>query len=108
MTEVKAEIVGDKGQYVKVDDMTFPNAHGTRISEVEWTLRHAPDQITRGDQLLAASVIAAYRELVIFKTAKERNYVCSAIKYTGAVTGGKLSQGNASEGIRRLLREEKR
>ena len=72
--------------------MSFPNAHGSRINDVEWSLRYAPDTLTREDHLLAASIIAAYKELVIFKTNKERNYVCSAIKYTGPVTAEKLAK----------------
>lgn len=69
------------GTYVKVGtDMTFPNPSSDRLEDIEWRMRHAKQSVTDGDLVLAASVMAAYREIVLNKTVKNRNAVCSAIK----------------------------
>lgn len=97
MSEVKvrATLIGDQGQYTKVDDMVFPNPHSEKMSDLEWRLRYAPDSIGRGDQLYLASIVDSYREIVIRKTAKDRNHVCSAIKFTGAIPNHRLdSEGS--------------
>jgi len=47
---------------------------------VEWKLRHAPDTLTRADQLLAASVMSAYGYMIIDMTQKRRNAVCREIR----------------------------
>lgn len=49
------------GLYAHFDDMTWP-APGEELSEVEWHLRYGG--VTRSDLVVAASVIAAYRELI--------------------------------------------
>ena len=56
------------------DDMTWPTA-GHENGDREWRLRHAPERVTREDQLYAASVLAAYRELVRCPEAKRRAIV---------------------------------
>lgn len=86
----RAKILGDQGQYAKVEDMSFPNPHSAKMSDLDWRLRHAPESISRGDQVYMASIISAYREIVLFKTAKDRQHVCSAIKWTGSTAEHKL------------------
>lgn len=69
------------GTYISVDNqMTFPNPVSENIAEVEWKMRHAPDRVTRGDMLLAASVIDAYKEVVARKSQVSRNKCCAAMK----------------------------
>ncbi|WAY18422.1 hypothetical protein OF855_24605 [Mycolicibacterium fortuitum] len=47
---------------------------------VGWKLTHAPQHLTREDQLYAASVIQAYAYLVCEMTAKDRQSVVSEIR----------------------------
>lgn len=69
------------GAFIKVGtDMTFPNPSSDRIADIEWRMRHAKESITEGDLVLAASVLSAYKEIVMHKTVKSRNEVCTAIK----------------------------
>jgi len=65
-------------RYVQIEDMNWPDI-GTPTTDIAWKLNHAPDSLTREDQLVAASVICAYRELVN-GTQKKRNMVCKALK----------------------------
>lgn len=70
-----------QGTYVKVgNDMAFPNPEAERLSDIEWRFRHARESVTADDLLTAASVMSAYKELVLHKTQKDRNAVCSAIQ----------------------------
>jgi hypothetical protein len=50
------------------DDMTWPLANDA-IGDVEWVLRYAPE-VSGTDRFIAASVLAAYRELVHCPRAK--------------------------------------
>lgn len=59
-------------------EMTWPS-YNEAVSEVEWKLRHAPESMTRSDQLTAASVIAAYMQM-IGDTQKKRNAVCKSLR----------------------------
>lgn len=43
-----------------------------RADAVEWKLRHAPEQLTASDRMVAASILAAYRELLFKPAAKQR------------------------------------
>lgn len=99
MSEVKvcATLIGYQGQYTKVDDMVFPNPHSEKMSDLEWRLRYAPDSIGRGDQLYLASIVEAYREIVMRKTVKDRNHVCSAIKWTGSIANHKLDSDGSGK-----------
>lgn len=66
--------------YIKVGpDMVWPNPSSDRLSNIEWRMRHAQDSLSVGDLMLAASVIDAYKELVLRKPQNNRNAVCSAI-----------------------------
>ena len=47
-------------KYVAFEGMTWPTAE----EETEWRLRHAPESVTREDQLYAASIISAYRQMI--------------------------------------------
>lgn len=66
MTDIKTT---DDGAYVFFDGMTWP-VPGARLSDAEHRLRHR--EATREDVLLAASVVAAYRQLVTDTEAKRR------------------------------------
>ena len=54
---------------------------------LEWRLRHAPESITRGDQLHLASIVSAYRELLRC-TEKRRREVVRGMKATVNGDGG--------------------
>ena len=76
---LEAKLINDSG-YVQVDNqMTFPNPHNEKVNNIEWKMRYAPEKISRGEMLVAASVFSAYRELVVHKNQRDRNQVCSAI-----------------------------
>jgi hypothetical protein len=75
-------------------DMTWP--HPGDLAEVEWTLRYgAPD---RSHGLIAASYIAAYRELV-WMTQQQRNERVSALRAAdrGAQTASEPSEKDGSQ-----------
>lgn len=48
--------------YLFFEGMTWPNPQ--HAGDLEWKLRYAEKHVTRGEQLTAASILAAYRELV--------------------------------------------
>lgn len=76
---LEAKLVNKSG-YVWVDNqMTFPNPHDEKVNNIEWKMRYAPETITRGEMLIAASVLSSYRELIVHKNQHDRNQVCSAI-----------------------------
>lgn len=59
------------------DDMSWPRA-GESCRELEWRLRYHKDELfdlTREDELIAASVLAAYHELVHCPRAKREAVV---------------------------------
>lgn len=37
---------------------------GEAMNELDWRLRHDNERLTRNDQVMAASIISAYRELI--------------------------------------------
>lgn len=45
------------------DGMCWP-LPGERCDDIEWKLRYASDSMTREDQLLAASILSAYRQMI--------------------------------------------
>lgn len=51
------------GAYASFDEMCWP-VPGERAGEVEWRLRYTPEALSRADQLLAASIISSYRQMV--------------------------------------------
>lgn len=61
-----------------IGDMHWPRA-GNRCGDIEWKMRHAPDSLTSSDLLVAASILAAYREL-IFCTREKRQAVVAALR----------------------------
>jgi hypothetical protein len=70
----------NKNTSVCVDEqMAFPNPHNAKVNDIEWKMRYSPTSISKGEMLIAASVLSAYRELVVHKTHRDRNLVCSAI-----------------------------
>ena len=56
------------------DGMTWPTA-GKANGELEWRLRHAPETLLAEDLMSAASVLAAYQELVCCPETKRRAVV---------------------------------
>lgn len=65
-------------------EMTWP-APGERLSDLEWRLRYAPNSLAREDQLVLASVVAAYAQM-IGDPARKRNAVVAEIR--GALKRG--------------------
>ena len=62
--------------YLKIKDMMWP-APCARMDEIEWRLRYG--QPTHVDQMGAASIIAAYRQMVSDPQTK-RNMVISELR----------------------------
>ena len=67
--EVKHERSGPS--WAAFNDMTWPRA-GNYGGDVEWRLRHAREHVTPSDMVVAASILAAYRELVHCPERKRR------------------------------------
>ena len=65
-------------QYTIFDEMSWPFPQCEQDG-LQWRLRYAPETITRSDKLTIASIMCAYSAL-IFKTQKDRNYICNKIK----------------------------
>lgn len=61
------------------DEMSWPVASAPEAIDAEWKLRHAPETVTRADQLRAASIMSAYREL-IGKPERARAKVIRALR----------------------------
>lgn len=52
-------------RYRKLPDETvWPTPGDDPDGGLEWRLRYAPESLTRQDQLVLASIVAAYRELL--------------------------------------------
>lgn len=69
--------------YIKLSDGSSwprPALEGDDNVSVEWKLRHAPDQVTREDMLVAASIISAYGYLTVDSTRNKRDLVCREIR----------------------------
>lgn len=60
--------------HVTIDDTAWPLPN----NNLEWTLRYGTP--TKTDLLLAASILAAYSQIVLYDTQKQRNMVCSKIQ----------------------------
>ncbi|WP_442575887.1 hypothetical protein ACSBPH_01675 [Microbacterium sp. F51-2R] len=45
-----------------------------------WKLRHAPDSLSRADQITLAEIVDAYGYLLVQSTTEQRNRVCAAIR----------------------------
>ena len=71
-----AEGRGEREMYLKIKDMTWP-APCARMNEIEWQLRFG--ELSRADRVAAASIIAAYRQMVSDPQPK-RNMVISALR----------------------------
>lgn len=59
-------------------EMCWP-AINEQAGDVVWRLTHAPESVTREDQLFCASVLSAYHQMVSDPIEK-RNGVCRAIR----------------------------
>lgn len=64
--------------YVHFDGMCWPFPC-VRVGDLEWKLRYSPESLTRADQLVAASVIAAYAEIV-FNPIRVRNAIVRQLR----------------------------
>ena len=53
----------ERATYVHFDGMAWPNPEDPLATE--WCLRWDPDGMTRNQQLVAASIISAYRQLAM-------------------------------------------
>lgn len=54
---------------VRFDEMSWP-AIGRDLAMLEWRLRYAPESLMASDHVLAAAVLAAYRDLATCPRAK--------------------------------------
>ncbi len=60
--------------YAAFDGMSWP-IPSVRIEDIAYKMTHNPKELTRGDMLLAASVLDAYRELVNCSDKKRRSVI---------------------------------
>jgi hypothetical protein len=55
--------------YMNLEDGTvWPNP--TRVANVEWTLRYAPEHLTDADRMIAASAMNAYATMVFLSKSR--------------------------------------
>lgn len=66
--------------------MSWPSID-TDVKDLAWKFTHSPTSVTRRDELVAASIISAYCQMVN-DTQKKRNMVCKALKHQLSTTGG--------------------
>lgn len=81
-------ILGEKS-FASFDTMCWP-LPGERCGDIEWKLRYAPGTLTRADQLVTASILSAYREMVAMPETRRRpilRRLREALRLTHAVTG---------------------
>lgn len=64
-------------KHLHFGEMAWP-APDAAMSQLEWNLRYG--SVTENDKLAAASVIAAYSALIMRKSQKQRNSICSEIR----------------------------
>ena len=64
--------------YLFFGGMTWPNPE--HAGDLEWKMRYALEHVTRGEQLTAASILAAYRELVAMPQKKRNQRISQIIK----------------------------
>lgn len=62
--------------YAKIGEMVWP-CPGRELDDVEYSLRHGTP--TRSQLMVAASVMAAYRQMIL-DTAKKRAYVVRSLR----------------------------
>lgn len=75
---MKGELRGSR-YYVKVgEEMVWPSV-SDKVSELEWRLRYAKECVSSSDMLILASLVSAYRELILCEDNK-RKQVCQIIK----------------------------
>ena len=77
-----AALTGERKEGKTVRYKTLPNGSvwpcPLAVTDIGWRLRYAPHSITRGDQLVLAEVVVAYRE-IIESTQVRRNRVCKSL-----------------------------
>jgi hypothetical protein len=59
------------------DGMNWP-LPSNLLGKIAWSLRYGDP--THGEKLIAASVISAYHQMVVFDTAKKRNMVVRKLR----------------------------
>lgn len=69
-------------RYVSFGEMTWPRPD----TDLGWRLRYTPESLTRSDQLVLASIVDAYQELVTGKTVARRNACIAGIRKAMSLT----------------------
>lgn len=64
-------------KHLHFGEMAWP-APDAAMSQLEWTFRYGNPTVN--DKMAAASVIAAYSALIMRKSQKQRNAICSEIR----------------------------
>jgi hypothetical protein len=81
-------------RYVCFDGMTWPNPKAS--DDLEWRLRYAAESITREDQLVMASFLAAYRGLISMPS-RRRNQRVGQIRRAVVAESAAVSTSAARE-----------
>ena len=76
LPNIDVKVIGDS--YLNFAEMIWPQA-GKRLAEIEHRLRYFPQNITRQDQMVLASVAAAYRQMVTDSNG-QRAFACEVIR----------------------------
>ena len=66
--------------YKSFNGMCWPDPCSERLIEIHSNLLHGTKDTTRSGRLLIASVLNAYRALILDKTQKNRNSICEILK----------------------------
>lgn len=64
--------------YRNIGDMTWP-APCEEMGDLEWRLRFSRDETSKSDRMLAASIISAYRQMIV-DTQQKRNMIAKELK----------------------------
>lgn len=83
------EMVGKT--WLRFGGMTWP-LPGEALGQVQWNLRYGKP--TRSDLLQAASVMAAYDQMIMRDTAKKRAYVVRELRAGMLLTDSNYSQSD--------------
>ena len=71
---MKTKHPANSPHYAVFDGMCWP-LPSARIKDIEWKMRHDPKEVNAGDLMLAASVLAAYGELVHCSSRKRATVI---------------------------------
>lgn len=79
MSSESIENVATSDCYAAFEDMVWPKP-SSRLDDLQWRMRYAPDSVTPNDLLIAASVMDAYDSLVMCDTVKRETVVAGIRK----------------------------